>query len=151
MGQLLLPLFPVGTKLITPTLGVRIIDKTVYYLLSGQPIFSHEQGDLNRFRYITSQLILQGLFKNKDIEKAFHVSSQSVQRYKKILSEQGESAFFGKDKRKGRSHKLLPDVLDRIQEKLNTGQSNYSIAKQEGISEGSIRYAIVKGYLKKKE
>lgn len=119
-------------------------------MLSGMPIFSHEEGDLNRFRYITSNLILQGLCKNRDIVKTFHVSSQSVHRYKKILSEQGEAPFFSEDGRKGRSHKLLPAVLERIQAKLDKGQSNYSIAKEEGISEGSIRYAIGKGYLKKK-
>jgi DNA-binding CsgD family transcriptional regulator len=39
--------------------------------------------------------------------------------------------------------------LDRIQAKLNQGQSSYSIAKEEGISEGSIRYAINLGRLKK--
>lgn len=43
-----------------------------------------------------------------------------------------------------------PDVLQRIQDELNRGKSAYSIAKQEGISEGSIRYAIKQGRLKKK-
>jgi predicted transcriptional regulator len=150
MGQLLLPLFPADTEMITPVLGVRRQDGEVYYLLSGMPIYSHSESDLNKFRYITSQMILQGLCKNRDIVRAFHVSTQSVHRYKKILSEQGEAPFFREDLRKGRSHKLLPDVLERIQGKLDKGQSNYSIAKEEGISEGSIRYAIGKGYLKKK-
>lgn len=150
MGQLLLPLFPADTKMITPVLGVRKQDGTIYYLLSGMPIYSHLEGELNKFRYITSQMLIQGLCKNIDIARAFHVSTQSVKRYKKILSEQGEDPFFRKDLRKGKSHKLLPDVLQRIQEKLNKGQSNYSIAKEESISEGSIRYALSKGYLKKK-
>lgn len=47
------------------------------------------------------------------------------------------------------TNKLLPDVLDRIQSKLDEGQSAYSIARQEGISEGSIRYAVKQGRLKK--
>ncbi len=150
MGQLLLPLFPDDTTMITPVLGVRKKDDTVYYLLSGMPIYSHLESDLNKFRYITSNLILQGLCKNCDIARTFHVSDQSVKRYKKKLSEKGEEAFFREDLRKGRSHKLLPDVVKRIQEKLDKGQSNYSIAKEENISEGAIRYAIGKGYLKKK-
>lgn len=150
MGQLLLPIFPVGAELLTPVLGVYKEGNEVFYLLSGMPIYSHFENEHKKFRYITSHLILQGLCKNKDIERVFKVSSQSVKRYKKMLSEHGEEYFFSPDKRKGRSHKLLPDVLERIQKELDKGRSNYSIAKQEGISEGSIRYAISKGYLKKK-
>lgn len=102
------------------------------------------------FRYITSNFVLQGLCANQDIVDAFHVSADSVRRWKKKLSEEGELAFFKEDARHGRSHKLLPEVLDRIQGKLDKGQSSYSIAKQENISEGSIRYAIKEGRLKKR-
>jgi transposase len=101
------------------------------------------------FRYITSNLILQGLCNNQDIVDTFHVSVDSVSRWKKKLSVEGEKAFFKPETRHGRSHKLLPQVLDRIQRKLDEGQSAYSIAKAEGISEGSIRYAFKHGRLKK--
>ena len=137
--------------MITLTLGVREENGTVYYLHSGVPIFSHASSDINMFRYITSNLILQGLCKNQDIVDAFHVSSDSVSRWKKKLSEGGEKVFFKTESRHGRSHKLLPDVLDRIQSKLDDGESANAIAKAEGISEGSIRYAITKGRLKKRQ
>lgn len=150
MGQLLLPLFLEDTEMITPILGVRKQDESVYYLLSGMPIYCHGEHELNKFRFISSNLILQGLCKNCDISRVFHVSTDSVRRYKKILETQGEEAFFSKELRHGKSHKLLPDVLQRIQDELNRGKSAYSIAKQEGISEGSIRYAIKQGRLKKK-
>jgi len=150
MGQLLLPLFPADSKMITPTLGVREVEETVHYLHSGMPIFSHLSGDLNMFRYITSNLILQGLCSNQDIINTFNVSVDSVSRWKKRLSGEGEKTFFKEEARHGRSHKLLPDVLGRIQVKLDAGKSNYSIAKEEGISEGSIRYAIMLGRLKKR-
>jgi transposase len=151
MGQLLIPLFPPDSRMITLTLGVRKENETVYYLHSGVPIFSHESGDMNMFRYITSNLILQGLCKNQDIVDTFHVSVDSVSRWKKKLSEEGEKAFFKPETRHGRSHKLLPHLLDRIQGKLDDGKSAYSIAKEEGISEGSIRYAIKQGRLKKSQ
>ena len=150
MGQLLLPIFPRDTTMITSTLGVRELEGSVYYLHSGMPIFSHEKNDLHKFRYITSNLLLQGLCSNVDIVKTFHVSTDSVRRWKKKLSEQGEAAFFGEEKRHGHSHALLPDVVKRIQEKLNKGQSAYSIAKEEGISEGTIRYGVKTGKLEKK-
>lgn len=150
MGQLLLPLFSEDTQMLTPTLGVREHSGSVYYLHSGMPIYSHLSGDLMKFRYITSNLIVQGLCCNCDVERVFHVSSSSVQRWKKALLEEGEAAFFKPEKRHGRSHKLVGEVLVRIQSGLDTGRSAYSIAKEEGISEGSIRYALSKGHLKKR-
>lgn len=149
MGQLLLPIYPSDTKMINMTLGVREQSGSVYYLHCGVPIYSHEMRELTKFRYITSNLILQGLCNNQDIVDTFHVSTDSVRRWKKKLWEEGEEAFFTKESRHGRSHKLLPDVLDRIQGKLDNMQSVCSIAKEEGISEGSIRYAVSLGRLKK--
>ena len=151
MSQLLLPLFPRDTQMLSPTIGVREHDDRVYYLVSGLPIYSHSKDDHFRFRYITSHLILQGLCNNQDIVDLFHVSVDSVRRWKKKLSEEGEIVFFGgSDGRHGHSSKLLPSVLDRIQLEMDKGKSVYSIAKKEGVSEGSIRYWIKQGQLKKK-
>jgi transposase len=149
MSQLLLPIFPKDTKMITPVLGVVEKDGFVHYLLSGLPIYSHPRDDLTKFRYVTSNLLVQGLCKNKEIVDCFHVSVDSVRRWKKRLSEEGESAFFMPENRHGRSHKLLPSVLEVIQKKLDEGRSVNGIAREEGISEGSIRYAIGLGRLKK--
>lgn len=87
MGQLLIPVFPENTKMITPILGVHTRDGEVYYLLSGMPIYSHSEEDIKMFRYVTSNMLLKGLCKNRDIERVFGVSSQSVKRFKKILAE----------------------------------------------------------------
>ena len=47
-------------------------------------------------------------------------------------------------------HLITPDMILRIQERLNIGCSVNSIAKQENISESSIRYAINIGRLRRK-
>ena len=44
---------------------------------------------------------------------------------------------------------MNPDNLRRIQKALNNGQSVNSIAKQEDVSEFTIRYAIKMGKLNK--
>ena len=150
MGQQLLPIFPRDTKYITPTLGVREVEGSVYYLHSGVPIGSHLVGDYKQFRYMTSNFLKEGLCKNVDIVKTFPVSVDSVRRNKKRLEEQGPSAFFGEEHRHGRSHKLLPAVLVRIQKQIDLGKSVNSIAKRLDISEGSIRYCIKVGKLQKK-
>jgi hypothetical protein len=78
----------------------------------------------------------------------FHVSNSSVCQWKKKLEEGGEQVFFGMENRNWHIYKLLSSVLSRIQSKLDTGQSVNSIAKEEGLSEGNIRYGIKTGQLK---
>jgi transposase len=84
-----------------------------------------------------------------DVERCFCVSEDSVNRAYKKYKEKGESGFFGPDARKGKAHKLVGGLRQRIQSKLDKGQSNYSIAKEEGVAESAIRYGIKQGYLKK--
>jgi hypothetical protein len=149
MAQILLPLFPEETRMLTSNLGVKEIEGTVYYYLSGMPIYSHGVEQRDRFRYCTSNLLVQGLCRNVDIVRVFHVSTDSVRRNKKLLIEKGESAFFTGTKRVRRGHKLTATVLVSIQKKLDENRSVNSIAKGLNISEGSIRYAIKQGRLKK--
>lgn len=147
--QLLLPIFPVQTTLITPSVGVYERDGIIQYLVNGLPIYSHAKEDNDAFRFITSNFIHQGLCRKVDIERAFGVSEDSVSRaYKKFMAK-GEAGFFGPDARHGKAHKIVGVRRERIQSKLNKGQSVYSIAKQEGVMESAIRYGIKQGYLKK--
>lgn len=149
--QLMLPLFPAHTELITPILGVLKKDSIVTYLLCGSPIYSHAEENYKAFRYITSMLILQGVCRKIDISSCFKVSYDSVKRYVRILEGKQEEGFFGADNRKGSCYKLLPTVIERIQGQLDRGKSNSEIAAQEGVTEGTIRYALKKGKLKKKQ
>ncbi|MDR2086680.1 MAG: hypothetical protein LBP72_05840, partial [Dysgonamonadaceae bacterium] len=64
MSQLLLPLFPSDSHLLTPSLAVYEHKEYVYYLHCGMPIYSHHKNDMTKFRYVTSSLVLQGLCKN---------------------------------------------------------------------------------------
>jgi len=149
MTQILLPIFPKHTELITPTLGVFQKSGIVYYLHSGMPIYSHDRENLLQFRFITSNLIHQGLCRQIDIVSTFHVSGDSVRRSLRNFEQHGANGFFSTDARHGHSYKMTPERLVRIQRCMDKGQSNYSIAKKEGISEGTIRYAIQQGKLKK--
>lgn len=148
--QLLLPIFPNDTKMITSSIGVFEKDDFVYYLLSGMPIHTHSKGDYESFRWITAKLVVQKLCKQTDISRCFGVSDDSVYKSVKRLREKGESGFFETNQKGGRKPKLIGDLLERVQDGINKGESNYSIAKREGLSEGTIRYALQTGTLKKK-
>ena len=148
--QLQLPIFPHSTKMVSDCLGVYEQEAIVQYIVNGLPAYTHKSDDLNEFRFITSNFIALGLCRKVDVQKAFHVSIDSVHRwYDKYLKE-GRSGFFGNDGRKGYAHKLTGKRHERIQRKLDKGQSVLSIAKEEEVSEGAIRYAISQGYFKKK-
>ena len=147
--QLLLPIFPREAKMISKCLGVYEEDSIVQYIANGLPIYSHGSEDLQNFRFITSNLINQGLCKSSEVSRCFCIPVDSVKRYLTKLRKEGESAFFAEEKRKGYCHKIRGSVLEKIQKKLDKGQSVNSIAKEEGLAEGSIRYSIKQGYLKK--
>lgn len=147
--QLRLPLFPAGSTLISDCLGVCTQDDLVQYIVNGLPVYGHPVGDLQAFRFITSNFIHQGLCRKREVERCFGVSEDSVQRaYKKFVAK-GDAGFFGLDGRKGTAYKLTGELRLRIQARLDKGQSNNSIAKQEGVAESAIRYGLKQGYLKK--
>lgn len=147
--QLMLPIFPAETRMISKCLGVYEKDSIVQYIANGLPVYSHLSDDLQSFRFITSNFINQGLCKCAEVSRCFGIPVDSVKRYLTKLRTEGEAAFFSGEKRKGYCHKIRGSVLESIQKKLDKGRSVNSIAKEEGLTEGSIRYSIKQGYLKK--
>jgi hypothetical protein len=147
--QLLLPIFPKETTLITSTLGVFEKDEFVFYLHSGVPISTHHKDNLKSFRYTVSKLIDLGLCRQADIVRTFSVSEDSIRKSLNLYRQKGEEGFFGASQGQRVCPAMLPDRLERIQKMLDKGMSNYSIAKKEKISEGTIRYALQTGKLKK--
>jgi len=92
--QLLLPLFPVEATLINNLVGVQKKEETVYYFNGSMPIFKHLESDIDSFRYITSQLIINGVCKQKQIVNCFGVSDISVKRWVRRYKESKELGDF---------------------------------------------------------
>lgn len=147
--QTILPIYPVSTVFINSSLGVFHKDGIVTYISNALPIYSHATSDYKTFRFITAKLVLLGRCTQKEISDCFKVSYDSVKRSVRRLKRTGDSGFFTEENRHGNAYKLTPECLERIQQALDLGKSNTAIAKIENISEGSIRYAIRKGMLKK--
>lgn len=105
--QLLLPLFPVEATLINNLVGVQKKENTVYYFNGSMPIFMHNQSDIDSFRYISSQLIVNGVCKQKEIVNCFGVSDISVKRWVKRYKESKELGSFV-SKKKGRKIQSSP-------------------------------------------
>lgn len=135
--------------MISSCLGVYEKDGLVQYIVNGLPVYAHSVNDHNAFRYITSNFIEQKLCRKTEVERGFQVSPDSVARWYKKFTQEGAIAFFGDDARGGKAHKIIGEKRMRIQSKLDKSQSVNSIAKEEGLAESAIRYAIGVGHLKK--
>lgn len=136
--------------MISPSLGFFEKSGIVTYLHCGVPIFSHSSEDHPAFHYITSKFILEGLCSRREVSEAFDVSVGNVSLQAKKLADKGEAAFFGRDGRQGHGHKLTGAKLEEAQGCLDSGMSQNATAKRVGVREGTIRYALGTGKLKKK-
>jgi len=150
MPQIQLPLFPEEFTDINRTISFQKRNGRVYYFHYLSPIYSHEEGDMQSFRYITSQLIVNGSVKQIEVANAFGVSYISVKRGVKRLKEEGPSGFY--KKKQGRTaHVLTDEVIEKVQNLLNNGDSPGEVAKILKLQANTIRKAIQAGRLKKKE
>ncbi len=150
MPQMLLPIFPPGSTRINDLIGFEVKNGRVYYFHGIMPVFSHDEEDLNSFRFITSQLVVSGNVRQVEIAKAFGISAISIKRYVAMMRKEGPGAFF--KKRKGRSaHVLTEKVLKKIQRLLDKGMSVNAISEKVDVKAPTIRKGIQNGKLKRKQ
>jgi transposase len=149
MPQLHLPIFPQRLTYINNQIGVEKKDGRVYYFHGLLPVFSHDEKDIESFRYITSQLVQAGNVSQMEIVRAFGVPYISVKRGVRRLREHGIDGFSRKAKG-GTAYVLTPEVAARAQELLNEGRKASEVARQMGLNVSTVRKAIGAGRLQKK-
>ena len=84
-----LPVFPAGSVEINGAIGVQKEAGVVWYLHGHLPLFHHGERDVRSFRMFTSQMIVSGTVKPKEIVKAFGVPMITVKRYVKLYRDHG--------------------------------------------------------------
>jgi transposase len=135
--QMQLPIFPKETKLINACVGVFERDDFVYYLHNGSPVFCHKKDDLNNYRYITANLVSNGLCRCSEVAQGLGVSSRNIERYAKALREKGSEHFFNREEKRGSGYKLDDEALAYAQRMINDFYSVADVARLMGITEGS--------------
>ena len=149
MPQLVLPIFPPECKHINNQVGVEKINGRVYYIHGLLPVFSHDENDQELFRFITSQLVINGNVKQKEIVRAFGISAISVKRYVKRFRKHGAKGFFRQPKARS-AHVLTEEVKKKVQKLLDKGQTASEIGQKLHIKPSTIRKAIQSGRIEKK-
>jgi transposase-like protein len=146
MPQTLLPIFPAEATPVNELISFCKRNGTVYYFHGCLPVFSHAESDLNSFRLVASQLVVNGSCTQAELVRAFGISSISMKRHVKKLRAGGGKAFFA-PRRKRQPRVLTLEVLRRAQELLAQGQPRSAVAKALGIKPDTLSKAVQAGRL----
>lgn len=147
MPQIQLPIFPVGTTLITPSIAAHRKEDKIVYFNGHLPVFTHQKDDIKAFRLFTAQMIDGGSCKTSDIVRAFGVSGVTVKRALKCFREYGSKGFYLPPKQKSAS-KLTAEISRQAQELLSAGNSIPAVGRELGILPNTLHKAIRAGRLR---
>ncbi len=148
MPQLQLPMFPAGVTEINTRVAVEAKDGRVCYIHGHLPVFQHDEKDVWSFRMFTSQMIVNGTAKPKEIVQIFRVPMGTVKRYMKVYRDYGAKGFYEPKPRHSSASVLKGEVLERAQQLLDEGQSIPEVAKQLKVLANTIHKAIRAGRLR---
>ena len=148
MPQLQLPMFPAGVTEINTRVAVEAKDGRVCYIHGHLPVFQHDEKDVWSFRMFTSQMIVNGTAKPKEIVQIFRVPMGTVKRYMKVYRDYGAKGFYEPKPRHSSASVLKGEVLERAQQLLDEGPSVPEVAKQLEVLANTIHKAIRAGRLR---
>jgi hypothetical protein len=148
MPQLQLPIFPAGVTEINSRVAVQKEAGRVCYIHGHMPVFQHEERDVQSFRMFTSQMIVSGTVKPKEIVKAFGVPMVTVKRYMKVYRDHGSKGFYESKPRHSSASVLKGEVLERAQRLLDEGQSVPEVGAELDVLANTLHAAIRAGRLR---
>src|SRR5947208_10466927 len=149
MPQLQLPIFPAGVTEINRQIAVQKEAGRVCYIHGHLPVFQHEEQDVRSFRMFTSQMIVSGTVKPKEIVETFGVPIVTVKRYMKVYRQHGAKGFYETKPRHSSASKLKGETLERAQQLLDEGKSVPEVAEEIEVLANTIHKAIRAGRLRR--
>jgi hypothetical protein len=150
MLQSYIPFLPKGAEPINNHVAIyRHDEKIVFYTASG-PIYSCQESDLYGLRLAQGIIVTQTATTPAQIAKALNINRTTVYRNLNRYQQDGPAALIIDKSNRG-AYRLNGRVKSQVQILLNKGYSLKAAARQAGITEGCIRYAIKKGTLVRKK
>jgi hypothetical protein len=98
----------------------------------------------------TSQMIVNGTVKAKEIVQAFGMPMATVKRYVKVYRQRGAEGFYVRKPRHSSASVLKGEVLERAQQLLDGGRSIPEVAAELKVLGNTLHKAIRAGRLKKR-
>jgi len=150
MPQAFLPMIPPESTPISEAISVVRHEQEWTYFCGCQPVFQHAENDRRSFRMFTAQLCCQGMCTQAEIIRGFGVSKNSVLRSVAKYRKEGIDGFYRRRKARG-AMVMTAEVTARAQELLDLGGTCVEVAKELSIHADTLRKAIGRGAVKKKE
>jgi hypothetical protein len=147
MPQLQLPIFPSGVTEINSQIAVQKEAGRVCYIHGHLPVFQHQEQDVRSFRMFTSQMIVSGTVRPKDIVQTFGVPMITVKRYVKLYRDCGAKGFYEVRPRHSSASVLKGEVRERAQRLLDEGWSVPEVARTQQVLANTLHKAIRAGRL----
>jgi len=149
MIQKFLPLLPEGAKPVNSNLAIFRSQGEIIFFNGYCPMLKCSDNDPYDMRLAQGVLCSTNIVKPAQLAKALGVNRSTVCRNKAIYEKGGPMALMI-DKTNRSAYKLDRQKLQIAQSLLDKGVNQNKIAKQVGVTEGCIRYALKKGLLVKK-
>jgi hypothetical protein len=150
MPQMQLPIFPAGVTEINSRVAVEARDGQVCYVYGHLPVFQHEETDVRSFRMFTSQMIVTGSVRPREIVETFGVPMVTVKRYMKVYRQHGAKGFYESKARHSSASKLKGETLERAQQLLEQGRSVPEVAEEINVLGNTIHKAVRAGRLRRR-
>jgi transposase len=149
--QCYIPFLPEGAEPINSHVAIyRHDDKIDFYTASG-PIYSFKESDLYALRLAQGIIVTQTATSATEIGKALNINRSTVYRNVNRYQQYGPTGLIIDKKSNRKAYKLNGKTKGQVQTLLNKGYSLKAAAKQAGVTEGCIRYAIKKGTIVRKK
>jgi len=148
MPQLQLPIFPAGVTEINSRIAVQKEAGRVCLSPRPLPVFQHEEQDVRSFRMFTSQMIVSGTVKPKEIVKTFGVPMITVKRYVQVYRSHGAKGFYEHQPRHSSASVLKGKVQEQAQRLMDEGRSVPEVAAELKVLANTLHKAIRAGRLR---
>src|SRR5438093_7948175 len=147
MPQRQVPILPAGVTEVNNSIAVQKEAGQVVYIHGHLPVFHREEEDIGSVRMFTSQMIVNGTVKPKEIVKAFGVPVITVKRYVKVFRDHGAKGFYETKTRQSSASVLKGKVLERARMLLEERQSVPEVARELKVLANTLHKAIRAGRL----
>jgi transposase len=140
--QSYIPFLPEGAKPINNHVAIYRHDEKIEFFTESGPIYACQESDLYGLRLAQGIIVTQTATTPAEFAKALNLNRTTVYRNLNRYQQDGPAALFIDKKSNRKAYKLNGTAKRQIQTLLNKGYSLKAAAKQAGITEGCIRYAI---------
>jgi hypothetical protein len=142
---------PEGAKPMNNHVAISRHDNKIEFFTASGPIYSCQESDQYGLRLAQGIIVSQTETTPTEFAKALNINRTTVYRNLNRYHQDGPAGLIIDKKSNRKAYKLNGASKRKIQALLRKGYSLKAAAKQVGITEGCIRYAIKKGTIVRKQ